>query len=264
MYMISTASDHLLVYKGLSLAWAVKVFDTAVYLSTCEIESTKGLICTLSDNGRLSVLYLGMEPVRNNRIIMPTKNVDPGVIASETEKLLNIVQNYEQGVVVVPSETLQINIEVDPNIQLDDDFYEDKIFYADHSGKILRANVIISLSFEGFAADHADNIHVSIVPPYNVICDEPTFIISKISTREAYRKGINFRVVSSLFPTFTNVKLYANYTMKNPSNVAEKSIHSTALEFDLPLSLFVRTTSISKEAKNKITLCTDKDPVTVI
>lgn len=264
MYMLSTASDHLLIYKGLNLAWAVKVFDTAVYVNICDIDTTKGLIVTLSDTGHLSVLYLGMEPVRNNRIIMPSKNIDPTIIASETEKLLNLVQNYEQGVVVVPSETLQINIEVDPNIQLDDDFYEDKIFYSDHNGKILRANVIISLSFDGNAADFAENIHISIVPPYNVMCDEPTFTLNRISTHEAYRKGINFRVVSALFPTFTNVKVYANYTMKNPSNVAEKSINSTALEFDLPISLFVRTTAINKEAKNKITLCTDKEPLSVI
>ena len=254
MYMISSCSDHILVYKSSSLAWAVKIFDTAVFLKTCEFEGVKGLITTLSDEGRLSVLYLGMEQVRNHNFLMPSKQVDLAQLASETEKLVNIVNNYERGVNIIPEETLQINLTVDPNLQFDEDFHEDKLFHKDNS-RIVRARVVISL--EG----QAENVRVNLVTPYNIICDEASFHEAKLSGNMT--KSINFRVYANLVPTFTNVKLYATYTTRNAKNPAEKQTQSTSLEFELPLSLFVRTCPINKDAKHKLTLCTDKDPITV-
>lgn len=261
MYMISTNSDHVLVYKGVNLAWALKVFDTSVFLKTAEFEGMKGLIVSLSDSGRLSVLYLGMEPVKNNKIQMPSKNLDLNQVVAETEKLLNIVDNYEKGVVVIPNETLELNVEVDPSVHFDDDITGEKIYYSDHSGKILRTQVKVSISFPGNIG--AENVRISVITPYNVICQEPMFTISKLSAQNSpFTKVLNFRVLSSLFPTYTNVKIYATYTAKNGQS-GERTINSTGLEIELPLSLFVRTTSITKDAKNKITLCTDKDPLSV-
>jgi hypothetical protein len=44
-------------------------------------------------------------------------------------------------------------------------------------------------------------------------------------------------------------------------NPTDKSIQSTSLEIELPLSLFLRVGHEDKDAKNKITLVTNKDPV---
>jgi Bardet-Biedl syndrome 9 protein len=259
MYMISTNSDHILIYKGISLCWAVKIFDTSVFLKNCEFEGMKGLIVNLSDTGRLSVLYLGMEPVKNNKIIMPAKNLDYNVIAGETEKLLNIVENYEKGVVVLPNESLEINVNVDPNIYFDENAGE-KIYYSDHTGKILRAQVSIELSFPSYGGE---NLKICLVCPNNIKCDEPMFSIEKLShSNSPFRKIINFRIFSFLYPIFSTIKLYATYSIKNPQS-GEKTIQSSGLEFDLPLALFIKTTSISKDVKHKITLCTDKDPLTI-
>jgi hypothetical protein len=46
--------------------------------------------------------------------------------------------------------------------------------------------------------------------------------------------------------------------------VADKSLQSTVLDFELPLSLFIRTAPPSKEAKYKITLCSNKEVLTVL
>jgi hypothetical protein len=203
-----------------------------------------------------------MEPVKNTKLSLPQKNMDLSMVQSETEKLLNIVENYEKGIVVIPNESLNINVEVDPNIYFDDDDGYAGLYYTDHNAKILRAHVGVGISFEG--NDAVENVRINIVPPYNVMCDEGTFEVKKLGAKDGvFRKGINFRVISALFPTFSNVKIYATYTIRNTSGVSEKLIQSTGLEFELPLSLFVRTGSIQKDAKNKITLCTDKDPLSV-
>lgn len=52
-------------------------------------------------------------------------------------------------------------------------------------------------------------------------------------------------------------------TYLDSDKVADKSLQSTVLDFELPLSLFIRTAPPSKEAKYKITLCTNKEVLIV-
>jgi hypothetical protein len=137
MYMISSHQDHILVYKGTNLSWALKVNDTPVYLNTCDFYNCKGLIVSLSDTGRLSVLYLGMEPVKNQKIMMLNKNLDLDYIASENERLTQIVNNYNKGIVVSPKTSITVTVSVDQNIIYDDD-YEDAQYFSDHKGRVIR------------------------------------------------------------------------------------------------------------------------------
>jgi len=263
MYMISTSSDHVMIYKGLNLVWALKIFDTSVYLNIGEFSGTKGLIVSLSDNGRLSVFYLGMESVKNTKLILPpARNMDLRALSMETEKMLNTIQKYESGIEIIPAETLQITVEVNPSVIYDEDYQDNKIFHSDDKGKIVRGQVNMVMSYHGY---EAENIKISIITPPNVLCDDSNFIIDRLNNfQPTISKVLSFKVFSNFFPTFSNVKAYATYSLKNEKGVTERSTQSTGLEFDLPLSLFVRATAITKETPYKITLCTDKNPLSVI
>ena len=57
--------------------------------------------------------------------------------------------------------------------------------------------------------------------------------------------------------------LKVNLYQIDSEKIADKSIQSTELNFELPLSLFVRSAPPSKEAKYKITLCTNKEVINV-
>ena len=145
MYMISTDSDHLLIYKGLELAWAVKydyfycrLFDTPVFITIADFNESNGLIVTLSDQGKLSVMYLGMEQVKNNKIMMLNKNIDMESMINETQKMMQIVGNFEKGIVVMPKYTLVVKAVVDPKIYYDEMYYDEKIFYMDSKGLVIR------------------------------------------------------------------------------------------------------------------------------
>jgi Bardet-Biedl syndrome 9 protein len=270
MYAIATHSDHILVYKGLNLVWAIKVHDNPIYLSINEFEGMKGLIVNLSDTGRLNVLYLGTEPARNDNMIIPSKALDMNVVANETERLTQIIENFEKGVVTVPVHTLGISADILTDVFHDDDIFQDKIYYTDTYGKILRSQVNLTFSFDG---NEAENVKISIVTPWNVVCDDPSFTIERLTPKNSpFTRPINFKVINYFYPTFTNVKVYATYFIKSiifkiildSEKSSDKSIQSTFLEFELPLNLFLSTVTPSKEAKHKITLCTNKDVINVI
>ena len=211
MQMISTTNDHVLVYKGPNLAWALKVNDTPVYLNIIELEGIKGLICSLSDKGQLSIIYLGMEPIKNSKMILPTKNYDPDKIIEETEKLKAVISNFDKGIVTFPKDFLDMKVEVSSKILLDDNFSSDSIFLSDKNGRIKRMRVKFDLSFDGKAAE---NVKLHIITPYNIVCDEPVINIGLVTSDSNFTKIVNFRVISNFFPTNLTVRAHATYQIK--------------------------------------------------
>ena len=69
MCLISSIYHHIMIYKGFQLAWVAKVYDTPVYISLNNFENVQSLMVTLSDIGNLNVLYLGMEKIKNVKLI---------------------------------------------------------------------------------------------------------------------------------------------------------------------------------------------------
>jgi Bardet-Biedl syndrome 9 protein len=213
MYAISTDSDHILVYKGLNLVWAAKVHDTPVFLKLADFDGTKGLLTTLSDTGSLNVMYLGMTPAKNSKMYIPGKTLDIDNVVKETDRLSEIIENYERGVVIIPKDTLTLTADINRELCADDYYFEDKIYHCDTLGKILRSQVKLTFAFDGL---EAENIKITIITPYNVVCDDHSFTIERLTSHNSpFSRIINFRVLNQYFPTYTNVKVYATYFIKS-------------------------------------------------
>ena len=60
--------------------------------------------------GQLNVNYLGMEPIKNNKIIQ-SKPIDQEVLIKESKKLSQIIENYNKGVIVESDFSLSISAE---------------------------------------------------------------------------------------------------------------------------------------------------------
>lgn len=257
MCMISSHMDHILVYKGPSLSWACKVNETPVYLERAEFDGVKGLIVTLSDSGRLSLLYLGMEQVKNNKIIMPSKNYNPEKIQLETEKLTALIENFDKGIIAFPKDFLDVKVEVSENILYDENYDSESIYLTDVSGKIKRIQAKVDLVFDGKIAE---NVKINIITPYNIVCDEPIVNVGIVNGDQPYSKIVNFRVISAFYPTNFQIKVYATYEIKGARNLSDKGTKSTSIFFELPFNIFVRANqSKNINMLNKLTISTDKE-----
>lgn len=257
MCMISSSLNHVLVYKGVNLAWAVKIFDTSLYLNFSDFDNVNKLIVSLGDNGRMSVFYLGTE-VTKNQFIVQSKPLDQNFLINETQRLSHLIDNYSKGVVMESETSLSISAEVNERVFYDEES-SDNIFYKDHYGKIIRGVVTLIFSYDGVCAQ---DIRVNIIVPYNVICDDPIFTITSLTkSNNTIKKVINFRVISDLYPTFTSIDVYASYYIKNDERKKDRTFQSTSFTLELPLPLFIRLSQDNKksEASSKITLMTNKN-----
>ncbi len=182
-------------------------------MNRIEIENNKGLILTMTDSGMLSINYLGMDPVNNEKFVVPIKNLDNEKLQLETEKLKVIVDNYSKGVVSFPKYFLDVKVEVDPEIQYDEN-YNESIYSMNNSRKIKRSRVKFDLVFDGKIAE---NVKINILTPYNVVCDEPSVVIGDMTC--PYSKIVNFRVLFAFFPITSIVKAHVTYENKCKFNI---------------------------------------------
>lgn len=257
MQMFSSHMNHVFIYKGPSLSWVFKVNDTPVFISRAEFDSIKGLIITLSDNGVLSILYLGMETHKNNKIILPVKNYNPDKIINETDKLIEVIRTFEKGVVSFPKEFLDVKVEVSSKILSDENYQSENIYLTDVSGKIQRIQAKIDLIYEGKVAD---KVKINVISPYNIVCDEPIITVGSVASNEIYSKIVNFRVIKSFFPIDTQVKVYVTYEIKHARSISDKGTKSNSIYFHLPIAFLLK----ASQGKNsnltyKVTISTDKD-----
>ena len=260
MCLISSTYHHIMIYKGFQLVWVAKVFDTPIYISLNNFENIQSLIVTLNEFGNLNVLYLGMEKIKNIKLIK-TKDIDPKKMIKEREKLSQIIDSYEKGNFINDKKNaLKINALVHKDIFYSKTKDENKVFYKDNYGKILES--MVQLEFE-YGSQEADDIHVNIICPYNIVCDDPIFVISSLGAKSnnKIKKTLKFRVIEQYDPTFNSIDVYASYYAVEKN---EKIIKSSYISFELPLGLFVK---VENEAKNNlkylITLESDKPSVKI-
>ena len=260
MCLISSTYHHIMIYKGFQLAWVAKVFDTPIYISLNNFENIQSLIITLNDMGNLNVLYLGMEKVKNMKLIK-TKDMDPKKMIKEREKLSQIIDNYEKGIFINDKENaLKINALVHKDIFYNKGRDDNKIFYKDNYGKIIES--MVQLEFE-YGSQEANDIHVNIICPYNIICDEPIFVIPSLgaNSNNKIKKTLKFRVVENYYPTFININVYTSYYAVEKY---DKIMKSSSISFELPLGLFIKVDTESKNnLKYSITLETNKPSVKI-
>ena len=260
MCLISSTYHHIMIYKGFQLAWVAKVFDTPIYISLNNFENIQSLIITLNDMGNLNVLYLGMEKVKNMKLIK-TKDMDPKKMIKEREKLSQIIDNYEKGIFINDKENaLKINALVHKDIFYNKGRDDNKIFYKDNYGKIIES--MVQLEFE-YGSQEANDIHVNIICPYNIICDEPIFVIPSLgaNSNNKIKKTLKFRVVENYYPTFINIDVYTSYYAVEKY---DKIMKSSNISFELPLGLFIKVDTESKNnLKYSITLETNKPSVKI-
>ena len=260
MCLISSTYHHIMIYKGFQLAWVAKVFDTPIYISLNNFENIQSLIITLNDMGNLNVLYLGMEKVKNMKLIK-TKDMDPKKMIKEREKLSQIIDNYEKGIFINDKENaLKINALVHKDIFYNKGRDDNKIFYKDNYGKIIES--MVQLEFE-YGSQEANDIHVNIICPYNIICDEPIFVIPSLgaNSNNKIKKTLKFRVVENYYPTFINIDVYTSYYAIEKY---DKIMKSSSISFELPLGLFIKVDNETKNnLKYSITLETNKPSVKI-
>ena len=104
-FMIATHSKHLFVHEDVKVKWAAQFDHVPVQMVIAKMNDLKGLVVSISENGRLHVSYLGTDPAFTNPITMPDDRAfDYRTAESEYRSLQSKIKEaiLSTGTVVVP------------------------------------------------------------------------------------------------------------------------------------------------------------------
>lgn len=74
-YMISTHAKVLFVHQDVKVKWAAQVDHVPVQIAVAKINDIKGVVVTLSEDGKLKCSYLGTEPALLNPLFKGNSNL---------------------------------------------------------------------------------------------------------------------------------------------------------------------------------------------
>jgi PTHB1 N-terminus len=96
-YVMGSFNGYLMVYKDVQLVWTAKTLHAPIYVNVQRIDRMDGLIVTLSDNGYLSISYLGTEAPRSQVQATPGEARDQSYteMSIEHQRLLARIRNHE-------------------------------------------------------------------------------------------------------------------------------------------------------------------------
>ena len=262
-YLITTHSKNLFVHEDVKVKWAAQLNHVPVQVCVAKLDEIRGVIVTLSEEGKIDCSYLGTEPAFLNPLLKEEASKSFNFESAEQEyrmlqsQIKNAIMNT--GMVLTSSNKSGLMMNIDVPNKLDPLSKNLDTELTDPIDPIPSISCKLSLK----CMEGAQNVRVVVncKQPFVAIPDNMYF--SSISAIP-YEQEICFYPKSKHLPSSLNVTVCASYSYM--TNGAPKVAES---KFKLPLKLIMkpgvqetRTENESKEPKSsqikKITIETNR------
>ncbi|XP_025056351.1 protein PTHB1 isoform X3 [Alligator sinensis] len=251
--LIGNYNNMLLVYQDVTLKWATQLPHTPVAVKVCCLQDMKGLIVTLSDSGHLQCSYLGTDPSVFQAPKVESREMNYEELDREMKELQKIIKEATKTQDILPKsedDDLKVTAEVS--------FHLDAISQAIDSE--VRAEVVpsvtVKITVQSRLAVQKPKLSVCVQPPLALTCDQFIFndigpAVSKTVVLSAFLKG-----------NCPPAELEGNaiFSYNTPTGVPRVA----QCKFRLPLRLICFPAQPSKTANHKLTIDTNKPPVSLV
>ncbi|XP_019393993.1 PREDICTED: protein PTHB1 isoform X3 [Crocodylus porosus] len=251
--LIGNHNNMLLVYQDVTLKWATQLPHTPVAVKVCSLQDMKGLIVTLSDSGHLQCSYLGTDPSVFQAPKVESREINYEELDREMKELQKIIKEATKTQDILPKsedDDLKVTAEVS--------FHLDAISQAIDSE--VKAEVVpsvtVKITVQSRLAVQKPKLSVCVQPPLALTCDQFIFndigpAVSKTVVLSAFLKG-----------NCPPAELEGNaiFSYNTPTGVPRVA----QCKFRLPLRLICFPAQPSKTANHKLTIDTNKPPVSLV
>eukprot|EP00656_Telonema_subtile_P016506 TRINITY_DN18721_c0_g1_i1.p1 TRINITY_DN18721_c0_g1~~TRINITY_DN18721_c0_g1_i1.p1 ORF type:complete len:821 (+),score=232.22 TRINITY_DN18721_c0_g1_i1:79-2541(+) len=237
--IISTASNSILIYHGLTLMWAAKTPSIPVCLSVGSFGGLDGLIATLSDQGDTNLLYLGTDPPTTSVVGTAQRELNYEKMDEEQRRLLEQIRDATSEQRLEPKDVVHLrptNVQLLPSV----------------SGGGSCVQLALAVSQAG-VADIRD-VCVSVSVPHGLVCSQELMAIPRVAGTPMLMQ-LAFESVPHTTPPALEAQATASY--KNSKGEPRVS----RCKLCLPLGLVARLVPESKEPSIMFTLHTEQPPV---
>uniref|UniRef100_F6X3T5 Bardet-Biedl syndrome 9 n=1 Tax=Equus caballus TaxID=9796 RepID=F6X3T5_HORSE len=239
--LIGNHNNMLHIYQDVTLKWATQLPHVPVAVRVGCLQDLKGVIVTLSDDGHLQCSYLGTDPSLFQAPKVESRELNYDELDIELKELQKIIKdvNKSQGVwpMIEKEDDLKVSAMVSPNFDS------------------------VSVTLQNRVALQKAKLSVYVQPPLVLTRDQFTFeFMAPEMTRtvafSVYLKG------SYTPPELEGnaVVSYSRPTDRNPDGIPRV----IQCKFRLPLKLICLPGQPSKTASHKLTIDTNKSPVSLL
>uniref|UniRef100_A0A8D0VPI5 Protein PTHB1 n=1 Tax=Sus scrofa TaxID=9823 RepID=A0A8D0VPI5_PIG len=245
--LIGNHNNMLHIYQDVTLKWATQLPHVPVAVRVGCLHDLKGVIVTLSDNGHLQCSYLGTDPSLFQAPKVESRELNYDELDTELKELQKIIKdvNKSQGVwpITEREDDLKISAMVSPNFDSVSQATDVEV------GADLVPSVTVKVTLQNRVGLQKIKLSIYVQPPLVLTCDQFTF-----EFMGKYFK-IFFFFVSCLFRAAPVA--YGGSQARGIPRVIQ-------CKFRLPLKLICLPCQPSKTASHKLTIDTNKSPVSLL
>ena len=244
-FLIATHSKLLFVHEDVKVKWAAQFDHVPVQIVLAQIQGLKGVIVSLSENGKLHCSYLGTEPAFTNSItVAEEKTFDSNKAESEYRVLQGKIKEaiINTGAVVpniseANKSGLILNVEIPTKL---DSVSRTRDIEVQDSDPIPSITIKLQLR----SSEMLQNVKLSIVCQLPLVSIPENACYSSIGG-VPLEQDIIFHVKTAHIPSSLNVTIVATYSQaNNTTRVMEK-------KFRLPIKLIMKAINSQQQQQQQ-------------
>ncbi|KGL73658.1 Protein PTHB1, partial [Tinamus guttatus] len=257
--LVGNHSNMLHVYQDVTLKWAAQLPHIPVSVKVANLQDLRGVIVTLSDSGHLQCSYLGTDPSLFQAPKIESREINYEEIDAEMKQLQKIIKEATKTQDILPkSESereLIVIAEVSPELDAESQAIDSEV-----KAEAV-PSVTVKITIQSRVTAQKPKLAVCVEAPLALSCDQFDFDDLEPDASETVVLSV-FLKGNCLPPELEGdcVASYSTPTELNPEGI----IKVAQCKFRLPLRLICLPTQPSKTANHKLTIDTNKPPVSFL
>ncbi|KAM5273652.1 protein PTHB1 [Ctenodactylus gundi] len=256
--LIGNHSSMLHIYQGVTLKWASQLPHVPVAVRVGCLHDLKGVIVTLSDDGHLQCSYLGTDPSLFQAPVVESRELNYDELDAEFRELQKIIKDVKsQGVwpMTEREDELKVSAVVSPNL--------DSVSQATAAdvGTDFVPSITVKIILQNRVVLQRAKLSIYVQPPLELTCDQFPFEFT--APDMTFTAAFSVYLKRNYMPSELEgnaVVCYSKSTDRNPDGVPRV----IQCKFRLPLKLICLPGQPSKTAGHKVTVDTNKPPVSLL
>uniref|UniRef100_A0A8C0C0I6 Bardet-Biedl syndrome 9 n=1 Tax=Buteo japonicus TaxID=224669 RepID=A0A8C0C0I6_9AVES len=234
--LIGNHGKMLNVYQDVTLKWATQLPHIPVSVKVANLQDLKGVIVTLSDNGHLQCSYLGTDPSLFQAPRVDSREINYEEFNAEMKELQKIIKEA--------TKTQGILLPIDSEVKAE-----------------AVPSVTVKITIQSRVTAQKPNLAVCVQAPLAVTCDQ--FIFDDLEPDSSETVVLSVFLKGSCSPSELEGSCVVSYS--TPTELNPEGIPKVAqCNFRLPLRLICFPTQSSKAANHKLTIDTNKPPISFL
>ncbi|KAM6209514.1 protein PTHB1 isoform 4-T5 [Sarcoramphus papa] len=257
--LIGNHSKMLNVYQDVTLKWATQLPHIPVSVKVANLQDLKGVIVTLSDNGHLQCSYLGTDPSLFQAPRVDSREINYEEFDAEMKELQKIIKEATKTQDILPKSDkhrdLIVTAEVSPDLDAESQAIDSEV-----KAETV-PSVTVKITIQSRVTAQKPNLAVCVQAPLAVTCDQ--FVFDDLEPDSSETVVLSVFLKGNCSPSELEGNCVFSYN--TPTELNPEGIPKVAqCNFRLPLQLICFPAQPSKAANHKLTIDTNKPPISFL